>query len=77
MAEQLPALSPQLVGLNVPVAVPDAVKLTVPTGVAEVPEEAVSVTVAVQVDPLFTKTDEGVQLTVVEVDRAVTVTVKD
>lgn len=77
MTEQLPELRPQLVELKVPVAVPAEVKLTTLTGVLGVPEEAVSVTVAVQVEPLFTRTDEGEQLTAVEVERAVTVTVKD
>jgi hypothetical protein len=46
-------------------------------GVLEIPEEAVSVTVAVHVDPLLTRTDEGEQVTAVEVERAVTVRVKD
>ena len=41
------------------------------------PEEAVSVTVAVHVEPLFTRTDEGEQVTAVEVERNVTVRVKD
>lgn len=77
MTEQLPELRLQLVELKVPVAVPVDVKLTVLTGVLGVPEEAVSVIVAVHVEPLFTKTDEGAQLTDVEVERAVTVTVKD
>lgn len=77
VTEQLPELRLQLVELNVPVAVPADVKLTVLTGVLGLPEDAVSVTVAVQVEPLFTRTEEGEQLTPVEVDRAVTVTVKD
>ena len=77
VTEQLPELRPQLVKLKVPVAVPAEVKLTVLTGVLEVPDEAVSVTVAVQVEPLFTMIDDGAQLTAVDVDRAVTVTVKD
>ena len=77
VTEQLPELRLQLMELNVPVAVPAEVKLTVLMGVLEVPEDAVSVTLAVHVEPLFTRTDEGAQLTAVEVDRAVTVTVKD
>gem|GEM_PF-5215566 len=58
-------------------AVPDDVKLTILVGVLEVPDEAVSVTVAVQVEPLLTRTDEGEQLTAVELERAVTVSVND
>ena len=77
VTEQLPELRKQLVELKVPLAVPAEVKLTMLTGVLEEPEDAVSVTVAVQVDPLFTTTDEGAQPKVVEVDRAVTVIVKD
>ncbi len=61
--------------MNDPAAVPDLVKLTVPFGVLGVPL-AVSVTVAVHVEPLFTTTDEGEQLTTVEVVRPITVTVK-
>jgi hypothetical protein len=38
--------------------------------------EAVSLTLAVQVDPWATDTEEGLQLMVVEVDRAVTVNEK-
>jgi len=53
------------------------VKLTILVGVLEVPDEAVSVTVAVQVEPLLTRTDEGEQLTAVELERAVTVSVND
>ena len=59
-----------------PVAVPDEVNLTVPAGVLAVPD-AVSVTVAVQVEPLFIATDEGAQLTDVEVERPVTVSEND
>ena len=58
-------------------AVPDDVKLTILVGVLEVPDEAVSVTVAVQVEPQLTRTDEGEQLTAVELERAVTVRVND
>ena len=75
MTEQPPELRLQLVELNDPVAVPADVKLTVLVGVLEMPEDAVSVTVAVHVEPLLTKTDEGEQLTAVEVERAVTVRV--
>ena len=77
VTEQLPATRLQVVdGLNEPVAVPDEMNLTCPVGVLGVPV-AVSVTVAVHVEPLFVTTDDGVQLTVVEVDRPVTVSVKD
>jgi hypothetical protein len=77
VTEQLPVASVQLVvGVNVPVAVPDEVNLTCPVGVLAVPE-AVSATVAVHVEPLFVTTDDGVQLTVVEVERPVTVSVND
>jgi hypothetical protein len=77
VTEQLPVTSVQLVeGVNVPLAVPDEVNLTSPVGVLAVPV-AVSVNVAVQVEPLFATTDEGAQLTVVEVERPVTVRVND
>ena len=75
--EQLPEPRLQLVELNEPVADPAEVKLTILVGVLDVPDEAVSATVAVHVDPLFTRTDDGEQLTVVEVERAVTVSVND
>ena len=75
MTEQLPELRLQLVELNDPVAVPADVKPTVLAGMLEMPEEAVSVTVAVHVEPLLTRTDEGEQLSAVEVERAVTVRV--
>ena len=75
VTEQLPKLRLQLVEVNDPVAVPADVKLTVLVGVLEMPEEAVSVTVAVHVEPVLTRTDEGEQLTAVEVERAVTVRV--
>lgn len=52
------------VPLNVPV--PVLAKLTVPVG-AEVPVLFVSVTVAVHVDPLPTNTDDGAQVTTVDV----------
>ena len=75
--EQLPVLKLQLVaGLKVPLTVPDEVNLTVPVGVMGVPEP-VSDTVAVQVEPLLVNTDEGAQLTTVEVERPMTVSVKD
>ena len=75
VTEQLPELRVQLAELNDPVAEPDLVKLTVPVGVLDVPALEVSVTVAVQVEPWFTNTDEGEQLTAVDVVRAVTVSV--
>jgi len=74
---QLPELKIQLVGLNDPAAVPDLEKLTVLVGVLDVPALVVSVTVAVHVEPLLTRTDEGEQLTTVDVVRAVTVSVND
>ena len=76
VTEQLPETRPQLVGLKDPLAVPALMKLTVPVGVLGVPV-AVSVRVAVQVEPLLVTTDEGAQLTVVEVERPVTVSVND
>ena len=77
VTEQLPTFRLQLAaGLNEPLAVPAEVNLTVPVGVLAVPVE-VSVTVVVQVEPLLVSTDEGVQLTVVEVERPVTVSVND
>ena len=77
VTEQLPATRLQLVaGLNEPVAVPAEVNLTVPVGVLAVPV-AVSVTVTVQVEPLLAATDEGAQLSVVEVERPITVSVND
>ena len=77
VTEQLAVTRLQLVaGVKVPVAVPDELNLTVPVGVLAVPD-AVSVTVAVQVEPLFVSTDEGAQPNVVEVERPVTVSVND
>ena len=76
VTEQLPRDREQLAGVRVPGAVPDEVNLTVPAGVLAVPD-AVSVTVAVQVEPLFIATAEGAQLTVVEVERPVTVSEND
>jgi hypothetical protein len=77
VTEQLPVANVQLVaGVNVPLVVPDEVNLTCPVGVLAVPV-AVSVNVAVQIDPLFATTDEGAQLTLVEVERPVTVSVND
>ena len=76
VTEQLPRDREQLEGVRVPVAVPDEVNLTVPAGVLAVPD-AVSVTVAVQVEPLFIATEEGAQPTDVEVERPVTVSEND
>jgi hypothetical protein len=77
VTEQLPAIRLQLVvGVNVPLAVPDEVNLTCPVGVLAVPL-AVSVNVAVHVEPLFVTTDDGAQLTTVEVERPITVRVND
>jgi len=50
-------------------------KVTVPVGVIMVPAE-VSVTVAVQLVPWLTTTEDGVQAILVEVVRGVTVKVK-
>ncbi len=63
-------------GVKAPFVAPDELNLTVPVGVLAVPD-AVSATVAVQVEPLFVTTEEGVQLTVVEVERPMTVSVND
>ena len=77
VTEQLPMTRLQLVaGVKVPPVVPDELNLTIPVGVLAVPD-AVSVTVAVQVEPLFVTTDEGAQPTVVEVERPMTVSVND
>ena len=62
----------QLVGAKVPA--PLVLKLTVPVGVVFVPA-SVSLTVAVQAVSLSTATLAGMQLTVVEVLRLVTLTV--
>jgi hypothetical protein len=75
VTEQLPALRLQLAA-GEPLADPADVNPTVPAGVLAVPV-AVSVTVAVHVEPLLVSTDEGMQLTVVEVERPVTVSVND
>jgi hypothetical protein len=61
-------------GVNVPVEF-DA-KLTEPVGVMTAPAVEVSVTVAVQLVPWLTTTEAGVQATVVEVVRGLTVKVK-
>jgi len=63
--------------LNVPAlpAGPLRAKLTVPCG-NELPLPAVSITVAVHVDPSFSATDVGVQLIEVVVARTVGVSVK-
>jgi len=77
VTEQLPANRLQLVaGLNEPPAFPDEVNLTCPVGVLAVPL-AVSVNVEVHVEPLFVTTDDGAQLTTVEVERPITVSVND
>jgi hypothetical protein len=59
-------------GVKVPVEL--LANVTVPVGVITVPTE-VSVTVAAQLVPWLTTTDEGVQATVVEVVRGLTVNV--
>lgn len=60
--------SVQVVELKVPDAAGAALKVTVPLGDDFVPL-AVSVTVAVQVEGWLKATDEGAQLTAVEVER--------
>ena len=77
VTEQLPMARLQLdAGVKAPLVVPDELNLTVPVGVVAVPD-AVSATVTVQVEPLFVTTEEGAQLTVVEVERPMTVSVND
>jgi hypothetical protein len=77
VTEQLPVFRLQLVaGLKDPPVVPAEVNLTVPVGVLAVPDP-VSATVAVQVEPLLASTDEGAQLTIVELGRPITVNVND
>ena len=63
--------SGHVAGLNVPA--PLVVQLTAPAGTVAVPA-LVSVTVAVHVVGASTGTDGGVQVTLVDVDRFVTVT---
>jgi hypothetical protein len=60
-------------GVNVPVEL--EANVTLPVGVITVPAMDVSVTVAVQLVPWFTTTVAGVQATLVEVVRGLTVTV--
>jgi hypothetical protein len=72
VTEQLPATSVQLALEKSPAPLLD--QLTLPVGVLVLPPEA-SVTVAVQVVDSSTATVDGVQLTVVSVERLVTVTV--
>jgi hypothetical protein len=60
-------------GVKMPVEL--VVKLTEPVGVIMVPRE-VSLTVAAQLVPWFTTTEEGEQATLVEVARGPTVKVK-
>jgi hypothetical protein len=72
------AVAPEPVSVHVPVNVPVPLvaNVTVPVGVVT----AVlfrSVTVAVHDEPWLTYTEEGAQLTLVEVDRTVTVIVAD
>ncbi len=71
--EHEPAVSVQLVGVNVPVT-PVCVKLTEPVGVVA-PAPLVSATVAVHVAAVLTVTGLGVHDTVVEVVLKVPVTV--
>ncbi len=75
VTEQIPdALRVQVAELNVP---EPAVRLqdTVPDGVVLVPESE-SVKVAEHVTPTFTGVDVGLQLTLVEVERLLTVNAK-
>ena len=75
VTEHEPALKVQLAGLtDDPVAVPVTTKLTVPAGVED-PAPLVSATVATQFEVPPTVTLLGVQTTVVDVVRIVTVTV--
>ena len=70
------APDPESVQAPVKVPVPVVANVTVPVGVVT----AVlfkSVTVAVHDDPLFTYTEEGAQVTLVEVERIVTAIVAD
>ena len=76
VTEQLPELRLQLAGLNMPVAVPADVKLTVPVGILGVPV-ALSVTVTVQVEPMFVITVVGAQFIAATVERPLTATVND
>jgi len=69
-----PLASVQLAELSVPVPVPVTAKLTVPVGVVA-PAPLVSATVATQLEVPVTVTLFGVQTTVVEVVRSVTVIV--
>ncbi len=64
-----------MAGLNVPDPLGLWAKVTVPVGVMAVPE-LVSVTVAVQVVGALKPTDEGLQLTAMDVVRLVAVTEK-
>jgi hypothetical protein len=74
VTEHVPAADKvQVEALNVPAA-PTLVNVTVPEGVVA-PAPLVSATVAVHVEGWLIGTDEGLQTTVVEVDRNVTVTV--
>lgn len=66
------AVRVQLVDVKVPVEFDE--KPTLPVGVIAVPEEEVSLTVAVQVVCWLTTTDPGEQATIVEVVRGVTIT---
>lgn len=78
MTVHVPPLRKQFAeGLNEPVEVPAELKVRRPVGVAAVPDVEVSFTFAVHDDPPLTVTDEGAQLTEVEVVRAVTVRVND
>ena len=75
MTEQLAEFAvgvPRVHGDPVNVPVPLLVNATVPVGALVVPPE-VSVTVAVQVVGALTTTEDGEQLTPVEVERVVTV----
>ena len=65
-------VSEQVVELNVPEAAGVALRVTVPVGNDFVPE-SVSATTVVQVDAWPNATDAGLQVTVVEVERLVTV----
>jgi hypothetical protein len=71
----LPSLTSEQLALGVKAPAPELVKATEPAG-SDLPPAAVSVTVAVQTVPWLTTTLAGTQLTLVLVDRRVTVSPK-
>ncbi len=71
--EQLPPLRVQVPELRIPGAL--LLNVTLPLGIMAVPKE-LSVTIAVQVAGAFTGVEAGVQLTLIEVERLLTVRLK-